>query len=650
MPTYAPLDVDRDIYGEIGLQVCANINAAVSGSSQRNAQCLTYDEQMYMRQVQLKIKRWRNSCDLNSSMMLSLGITLHAQIMQAIKRDPKWMVDAHDPDDDDSARTNEDFLNNKAQQYRLNRVLEDVAWNAIRDDVSVLYAGWKQHLGYVEKTKYRLRGEKDWLPVEAEDREEGKTYDPVRTLDPGVEREGCDVRPVELMDFYMYPANAEHVQEWETRGAVGVGERIYFSRQQLLDGIGDYDYDENAVYDLIQSGATDFSGIGGDDLRQRDDDFNGVSSGTTRPQDGFWECFIWFQRLPSDLDIPQEYLRRDAMIVCCPVRNIVLKIALSPYNQRPYIPFYIKRKPGNFLGTGLCQMLSQLHEEDTTSIRQDIDAMDLYVCAPHVCSPTDYAMIERQQAQGPGTYLIEEVPGTIRQLTQQPPSQFGVRSGYTNARAQGLISAEGYGDMQQKVRKAAEVQAVVGAADAKFELYLSTFQEGMCDLAPWILVLEATFGGDKQTFRDARGRPAKITSQQMEGRYTFTATATSTTANPQARLQLAQARAAEQTRYMGLMNTAPPAMWPDLWQASRAILLDYNTRRPEDYIGPEPQQPPPMAPNMQTFIQILQSQGADPKVIAASVQAFQQQQALAVNMQSAAQGVLNPGAPPGGVA
>lgn len=650
----------------VTLTFCANIDAAVAGAAQRNALCIEWDDQLKGRYQPLQLTRWRNSCELNTPLTRELFTMLDSMLMQAVKREPKVLVESFDPASDQAARKLEDFLNNLSQKYRLNRLLGHVAYNVLRDDVSILYAGWKQHYTHTERTKYRpLRGRNAdrALPIDDEERLQDQDYEEVRLLEPTVEREGCDFRPVELTDFFLYPANAASIHEHEPRGAIGCGERLWLSENQLIDGIKDFGYDEDVVQQLLDLGPTDFAGIDGDEARNRRDSYQGVTGDTYGPQDGYWECFLWFQRLPTlsrwrgldaqpdedEDEIPWEYRRRDAMIVCCPAHHLVLKMVLSPYSQRPYIPFYILPEPNSFLGTGLCQMLEQMQEEDNTCVRQDIDSSDIRASNMYICPDEQFEELRKLGPIGPGMFIPEVVPNSIRPLPAPAYVPMFQRSEWLRSRAQGLVSAQGYGQLDQKVRKASEVQATIGAADAKFELYLSNFQEGIADLFAWIAALHAVFGGEA-TFRDSFGRRATITQKDMEGQFAFIPAGTSTTANPDARYKLGQAQAGEQTRFISLSAQAPPEFKPLLWHASRQILLDLGVRRPEEYIGPEPQPPPPgmfALPELVASMQHAQLPPAVQQTILSNLQATQAQGQM---MAGAANAVLTPGAPPGGVA
>lgn len=631
------LSLKPDVRESVSRVLVRRAEDAVAGSAMRDRFLIDWDDQLKGRVPVLGKRRWPNASELNGTITRESHLELLSLLTQAQRKDPKWTVEAADEGQEDSARAQEAWLTNLCAEYKLNRHLYNLAYNALRDPAAVLYVGWKQIIRKRYGRKFRLSGlsdeEQQAAPLlDEEEREPDQSYEEVPVLSEEVEHAGCDFRVADLADFYLYPPDAPSIE-----AAIGCAERMLLTEEQLLDGVEDFGYDEAAVKALIAGGPTHDSGDGSD-YRSRKNMAEGVDSAAIDQRDGFYECFLWFGRLPyardeqGELSVPEEYEGQEILAVLCPGRQAVLKLDFSPYPERPYIPFSILPEPNRFLGSGVCELLSQLQEEETATIRYTIDGMNLQM-SPVLLAPKTWIREFGKWSVFPGAMLPMDAPGEIAPLQWGQNATMGLElTQQIRGMAQSVIAAKGYGQLDAKQRKNGEMQNVLSATDSKFDLFLSNFQDSMAELGARIVSLEARHMGDQAQTIQAGGRTLEISAQMLRGKFRYIPTATSSTSTPEMRLQLAQAKQGVQMQYLSSLAQAPPTIAPLLWHGARQVLLDMGERQPETWIGPEPSPEQMLMQQLPPQVQALIANGVPPQVAmqmvpSATAQAQQGQQA-----------------------
>lgn len=570
--------------------LCRRASDAVNGAQQRDQLLIDWDDLLKGRQPILGKRRWQYACELNGTLIREAHSQLLSQINQIIQRDPYWTVEATEAAGEEDAQAVEAWLNDRARIYRLREHLYGAAYNALRDPVGLLYVGWRQKLKKRAVTLHRPEDDPEADPVFAEERDLEADDEAIPSLHEEVESEGCEFRVVDLADFYLYPADCQRIEQ-----AVGVGERLLLTEDDLLDGIEEYGFDEEAVDALIRRGPTHVLDEAGG-YRSRKNAADGVSEGGDGDaRDGFYEAFLWFGRLPKLRDgdgritIPDDYVDVETIAVLVPAAEALLRLDVNPEGDRPYIPFYILPEPNRFLGAGVCQLLEQLQEEETQTIRYTIDGYSIDN-APVLLAPKEWINKYGKWSIGPGAMLPADVPGEVQPLQWQRNSLNGLELvQQIRGVAQGVIAAKGYGQTDAKVRKAAEVQNVLAASDTKFDLFLNNFQMGMVTLAERIVALERAHRGDAGTAY----RGGMLSREQLERRLMFIPAGSSATASPETRLNIAQMKQKIQMQYLQSRAQAPPDIAALIWHGTRQILLDLGEKRPEQWIGPEPKPAPP---------------------------------------------------------
>lgn len=586
------LELDEETREQLEIALCVRVTEAVTAAADRNSQLRIWRDQLEGFGVTAQNQQWANACDLTDPLSMEAFLTISSQLVGAMHRDPKVAVEAFSKDDEDSARVLESWLSMVGAQSQVDGRIYDLAYNACVDPAVVGYVGWSQKTRTKREVGYKG---KDGRVVSEEAREDTEEYEEVPVGEEVIE-ESYDIRAVDLCDFYLFPATVESVDD-----ATAVMERMYLTAEALWDGVRDFGYNKEAVEELTAMGP---SGSVSDD-RQAMADIDGLQE--EQGPSGIYEVYTCYTRLPRQLpggqeDMPEHLLQDDFLVVCVPDRQIVLKIAFSPFLERPYFVGGIMPKPRRVQGHGLMGVLEGLQSEANATIQQAIDSTNIIMSPAVLAHESDQESLGKATF-GPGAVIYVKDPSAI---LPWPINTNPTRDGLTwlgdiRARAKAIVSAEGQGQLQNKVRKAAEVQAVETASSAKFGMYLSNFQRTVVsELFRRIISLKLQFGDvdeDGEDFVDAAGHSHKLTARALRGKYSIVATGTSLTHSPEARVQVNTQKAAIQTGYVGAMvQGMPPKFLKLLWHGAREQLFDLGDRNPESWIGEEPEDPPPDAP------------------------------------------------------
>lgn len=611
------LELDDDIRDEVSRRFCRNVKDAVAGASVRDAILWELEDQLEGRLQPIGDNRQQSGSRLNDPMSVEVHTQLMAMYNQVNRVDPPFQVIANDPKDEDNASAQEAWLAVKFSQYQMDSVLYDLAYNTLRDHCGVLYVGWQQKMGVKREKRFRDREFPDMPSVGEDEQDPEREYDAELVQFQNVESQGCEFRTPDLCDVYLYPSNAQSIKH-----AVGICERMLLTEDQLVDGIDGNGYDEQEVNRLIRMGPTHTVGPGGD-IRKNRDLYDGTSDSIETSADGFYECFLYFGRLPKLRDgdgvptIPEHYLQDDVMCMICPDRQIVFQMDISPFGDRPYLAFHMIRRPGRFQGKGAMQLVQPLQDESNAFSQLLMDSANLEL-APAMIVPAEHFDEYRKFSIYAGAIFPEWEVNTVRPLVWPTKIPGGLEIlEHLQTRAQGVISSEGFGVLQNKVRKNEEIRNVLSAAEPKFDLFLAPWNAGKAELGARIVALHMQFEGSgmNDTIK-YNGKQVEVTAGQMRGKYRYVPTGSSTTISKEMQLQIAQAKAQTQVAFFQLLANQATAMFaPYLWHGAREVLIALGEREPEQWIGQEPQsQQQPQGVN--PALQALQAAGVNPAVIA----------------------------------
>lgn len=589
------LELSESVRRDVEAEICNRVSSAVSGAEARNSQLQIWRDQLQGFGVTASNKNWSNACDFYDSISLEMHLTLLAQIVGALHRDPKVAVESFAKDDEEGARVLEAYLAMESSKSDLNTRLYEMATDACWSQATVVYAGWMQKVRKSREIGFRKPGEA--RVYTEEEQEDGVEYEPVPVSEE-VAEEGFDIRVVDLSDFYLFPANAKSIDQ-----ATAIAERMLLTEGDLFDGIEDWGLDADAVEDLCRMGPTQEP-----DKQQQKDEQDGVEAAGDK--NGYYEVYTVYTRMPrtlagGDEPLPEHYLQDDFLVVCVPERRIVLKMGFSPYKERPYFAGGIMPLKDTILGMSLMGILEAIQTEANANIQFTVDMMNLTATPMFKGPKSEGNNFNKAQAE-PGGFMGFDSPETV---TPVEWDHSGVRDSMAwtqdlRARATSLVSAQGQGQLQNKVRKAGEIQNIETQAAAKFGLYLTNFQRTcVAPLFQRLIALKAQFGSvddDGEDFVDSEGHPQTLTTKALKGKYNIVAVGTSLTHSPESRIEINKQKQAIQTPYlMAVMNKMPPAILKLAWHAAREMLFDLGERNPEAWIGEEPKEEAPQEAQMQ---------------------------------------------------
>lgn len=584
------LKLSQELREGVELELCRRIKQAVADSENRDAQQAVWRDQIEGLGQSATNQKWQAACDLNDPMTLIAFLDSLSQLMQAMRAATPIAVEAFTKEDQAGADLIEDFCAIEASRQGLWKVFYDAAHNACRDVAVPIYAGWKWQERPERSVGYRLPGMAAVLSEE--EKQEGEEYEEVPVTKMKVEA-GYDIKVLNLVDFYTYPANAPSLEQ-----ASIVGHRFLVTEDDLIDGIEDWGYDREKVYNLIET-APEASAES--DFKAEQDSSDGVDPASGK--EGYYELFTIFTRLPRRIGQEETpgYLRHDDFIaVICPSRNAVLKLDFSPFPERPYFLGHILPRPGSIQGYSIPSLLEGLQAEANAQVRFNIDSMNIIM--------TPAMKVKESEAARLNKYKI--FPGAsipVKDMNDFMPIEWDRTTGegmaylrYFEEKGQGIISAPGQGSLQPKVRRAAEVNAVQQQAGTKFGLYLLMFQfTVVAPLFERMVSLKAHFGDvdeeDGEEFTGSEGRSHKLTTKALRGKYQFIPAVTSLTMSPEVRTQTNDMLGEIVTGYIQAITTMqnlPLEYKKGLWHMTRKQLHDLGEHNPETYIGEEPQEAP----------------------------------------------------------
>lgn len=579
--------MDPDLKAGLERVICDRVGEAVEGASERNSQLQIWRDQLENNSVTSANKTWTNACNICDPISLESFLTIFAQLLGALHRDPKVAVEAFFEEDVDHAMVMESWLSMESSRSLIDKHIYDLAYDACWSQACVGYVGWEQITRKSREVGYRKPG--GGQTYSQEDKEDGQHYDEVPMSEVVDEEKFC-IRTVDLSDFFLYPPTSKSIDR-----ATMVCERMSVTEEELYDGVGDYGYDEDAVEELCRLGPSPPSDK--DEIQASQDGLE-IETGKT----GFYEIYTVYTRLPRsvpgmDGTVPDYLLQDDFLVVCAPAQSIVLKMAFSPFKERPYFAGGIMPKKDSILGHSLMGMLEGLQAEANANIQFTVDAMNLTMCPTLFGPKSEIENIQKGKVQ-PGSYIGLDVPRTeIGPLEwDKSPLREGLYwQGDIRNRAQSLTSAQGQGQLQSKVRKQAEIDNLQQQVSAKFGMYLSNFQRTVvAPLFQRMALLKYQFGDvdeDGEEFLDKEGKPQKLTAHALMGKYNIVASGTSLTYSPEARIEVAKQKQQVQQQYLLGTVQLPPDKLPLLWHGARELLFDLGERNPEAWIGDEPQLP-----------------------------------------------------------
>lgn len=608
--------------------ICQQVKDAVAGASDRDQMLMDYSNYVEGLTPIQSNARWNGASNLQWPLILKAYLTVKGQLVQQVKRDPKATVSAIEADDDKDAEEQEQFIIAKDHVCGLTAALSELTDPVTKYPIALMHVGWKDEMQWKRTVDYQDT-ETGEVVSEGEVKPE-QSYTPIPRRELDTVYSGVDLRAVNTPDWYLYPSNAKDLQK-----AMGCGEAMMFSEQELLLGVGDESlgYDADAVDDLLEHGPCSLRDPDNAALPDAElgTEFNG------RREDGMYECFLWYCSVPivrnedGEIITPKYLIGEELRVVVCPQANVMLYLGLSEYQKpRPYVPFYILPRTGELYGMCLPQLLETLQTNADVIAQEFTNALQLATSPVFKMKKSAEPFNEDADFFPGAIFYYLDHPDEIMPMEVTKPDRTSMEVvAAVDAQAQQLYATGGYGQQDAKVRRAVDVKNQQSQAAARFDLFYFYFSgagregTGVIEVIRRLVSLYSEhMPTDGEEYLDEAKHKKKVTPEQLKGRFIYRPVGSGSSADPETRRQNAALAKQVATEYWGL--AAQLAQRPDilnhLWAAYRQVLVAYDQHNIEELIGDQPQMPdqgpgqPPMLAAMMAGQQGQQngSNGAAP--------------------------------------
>ena len=588
--------LEPELRERIDREVLKRIDLAVSDCAQRDRDLLELREALKGLPTESGSEPWPGACKLVDPLLREHHTTVVAAMVAQLRQPPFWIVEGTEPGADTSSSVVESWLSTKAQQCDYGTALYEAAYNAAAYKFAPLYVGW---IDEMQKTRQMMFEDQETGElVYEQDQVPGREYKKQNTVRQSVLGGRVYYKSILPWDYYLYPSNALNARE-----ASAVIQRVAMTREQLLAGIRDYGFEQDAVMEIIRTPPAKQSRSGSNAARDIDEQ-NGISA--TINYDAPIECYVVYGRLPLLLDndeiaTPEHLLNEDFVWWVCPdaLDGVVFKFTPWELPERPYAVCGIMPEPGTNSGESVLTFLREMGDEATVMVRLMMNSASLEVC-PTLVVPKNREADFDNKSLFPGGVLGEVNANEIRPLTwdMRGPQMAMQMLEYLNGRASQLIATKNYGEVGSgKVRKATEIQAAESMMAAKFDLFLQNFQQpGLADIARLMIMYYVSRGGTQQQ------GDVEITREVLDSRFRFTPHAATGAADPMTRMALTRAKIEAQTEYhsqfvQGVAAIAQGLMPPEVviellsqaYHGKRRALEDTGERDIESWLGRDPE-------------------------------------------------------------
>lgn len=532
------------------------------------------------------IERWANSADVEDTLTIENHLDVMAAIFPGFKRETLAMMIPELPEDADKARVIERWSNLKANKANFQKHGYDALYHATSGLFGVMCVEWVYKDGTLYSTALKDTIN-DTLLTDDMEPDDDKVYERVPIREDVVLESGIRFRVPQPEDFYLYPATSSSVEN-----ALACVERMRFTRHGLLSGIEEFGFDRKAVLETIRA----YHSSDTTEAEQTRLDEAGITESEGEPS---YCCYFVIGRVPilmddtGNLRTPENLLKTDWMWMVCPGAKTVLMSKPWPHPVRPYATVNGLRVPGNYIGKSTVSILEPLQREATVLWRSYLDSVDI-ACSPMIVTTERNEARFGQQKVGPGlTFkVVEDVQKEMMPFVWNMSGLAQMDSAWAqvNSKAYSLASAQGRPGMgADKVRKAAEVNAMEQMVASKFEMVFWNAQQLVGDVFKIMLKMYAGhLGWEGEEVATPDGKTTTISRADLNTEVNIVAAASTETANPMIRAQQVMRKQAIQAQYVQAALQAPPEWLPMLWHGAREALSSEGEQRPEAWIGPQP--------------------------------------------------------------
>lgn len=586
------LNLSKELREEVERYILRNVQETVTAHATRNSDLYRWRDMRHGIPNAFAASAWQNACQIEDGLLQEQINQLLAPMLKPLSSYPLATVDETDKASAEKAQAIEQWIAQVMQRRGFSDSFSLFA------DSAVCYP-WGVHRTEWIQTERRKRAFLFWdgesvddegnpVLLNASERDPDGDYQEVPVLEPDGEEGGIEFACVAPWDFYLSPPDAPCVS-----AADAVMEHRRYTENDLLNGIADYGFDEEAVKEAIRYCGGDST----DEERERYRVTWGIEASPATFSNG--ECYVWYGYLPKLYDsegeprLP-EYLWNDLFCaVVYPKANRVLKLDFSPYTEYPYDTGTLLPEAGSPYGMGLGPMLESDQQEATHYRRVAANTADM-IASPPIVMYNNAWELNKNQTLYPGSIFRGETKGDIEFASfPTAPNVVSVQMlDYTRNRAQAKSAAQGFGQVNAKQPLVAEMEGVLAATDVKFDLFQRNIYSIVPKVARRILTLYAQFQPGFQTNLLMEGEEVPIDAESLAGQYEFSVASSNQNASEQARIQRDAAILKIQNDYFthigNTFGTPLAFTQPAKWTACRDALSHMTVRKPERYLGTKP--------------------------------------------------------------
>jgi hypothetical protein len=576
-------------------------DAAVQAHAERDETLAQQAEMLYRAMTPPPDNRWRGACDIVDPLVLEQFMSLFASVRAATAQRPFWSLRARTPEIEQDVQELNRWFEDVSELDGLDAALYARDYIALRDGMAALHACWEDYGEWIMRPTYVSEtGLEADLPDLLPDDEGAYGGEFTKVLVPA--RQGIKWKVIDRADIYTVPVDCSDPEQAEV-----VMHRMWMTAHELLRGVEQYGFDPDVVDSLLAAGPTH-------DAKDTDyaETLNYIAGvDPSARTGGVYEVFMEYGYMPlvRGEDAPVEkrlkpYYGIRFQAVHCPRHNAVLRWGYWPHHRLPYVFTWMLRTPNTMDGESVPSIVGPFQEEATANVRLYYDAANLVLSPMFRVKETSLKEFGYPEAY-PGAVLpyrtdpreVEPLPFNLGGL------QIGLQTvEHPLSRARQALSGESTIKMDDRVRKATEVQASMQGMSMKFSLILSNLQASMLDVLKVMWML----------YRDNGQLPSEYLGL-TQAEYSVVPRANTQNSNPVVRLANIQT-AMEMVRSSPLYQQALERgdFRPEyhmLLEALSAISMDNISR----LIGPEP--PPPLPPSADVLAQEALRQGQQPAMM-----------------------------------
>lgn len=576
--TDAP-DLPDDLRDRVFRGIADRAVAAVEAHADRDEALAEYLDMLSRTVVPAGDARWRGACEIVDPLVLEQFMGLFASVRAATAQRPFWSVKARSAELEPIAQSFSKWLEETSELDGLDAALYSRDYIALRDGMAALHACWEEYGEWTMRQRYMNEdGEEAETPVELP---VGTGVYPLGTARSFVNyRQGIRWKVVDRADLYTVPANCADPERAEA-----VFHRVWMTAHELLRGVSYYGFDQDEVDRLLELGPTHDG---------RDTSYHEALESVmgTECAEGVYEVFMEYGYVPlvrgEDSNAVEKRLRPyyglRFQTIHCPRHRSILRWRFWPHDRLPYVFAWMLRTPNTMDGESVPSIVGPFQEEATANVRLYYDAANLVLSPMFRVKETSLKEFGYPEAY-PGAVLPYRTDP--REVEPMPFNLGGLQIGLQTvehplSRARQALSGETTVKMDDRVRKATEVQASMQGMSMKFSLVLANIQSSMLDVLKLMIAL----------YRDNGKLPPEFLSISLDD-YSIVPRAVSQNSNPVIRLANAQTA-------MAMLRSSPLYQQalqrgdfrPEyhlLMEALSAVSLDNITQ----LIGDEPPAPPP---------------------------------------------------------